>query len=213
MQLADPLEQSLVIDRPRRALAGGALVVGGRRHAQGPTDGLDPEVLAALVDERAHFGRFGSSSLAKNTEAAFRISLALRSSRFSRSSTFKRSRSLLVSRSWRLPASASAWRTQRRSASRWIPRSRATAAIGRPDSNTSRTARSRNSSGYFFGRGIAGGSPLPRTDRPGFEASVKPSPAHYGPLRNPIDAAREQPECTPNEAAEFVVFVAAAATV
>ena len=39
--------------------------------------------------KRAHFGRVGSSSLAKNTDAALRISLALRSSRTSRSSSFE----------------------------------------------------------------------------------------------------------------------------
>ena len=36
------------------------------------------------VDERAHLGRSASSSVAKNTEAAFRISFARRSSKFSR---------------------------------------------------------------------------------------------------------------------------------
>src|SRR4051794_32347129 len=44
-----------------------------------------------------------------------------------------------------------------------MPRSLATCAIGRPLSATSRTARSRNSSGYFFGAGIAEVLPLPRT--------------------------------------------------
>ena len=54
--------------RPRaRSAAGCALVVGGRRHAQGPADRLDPEAAAMLVDVAAHFGRSGSSSFAKNT--------------------------------------------------------------------------------------------------------------------------------------------------
>src|SRR5207244_1165616 len=72
------------------------------------------------------------------------------------------------------PLSASAWRTRLRSASECTPRSAATCAIGRFDSNTSRTPRSINSCGYFRPLGIAGESPLPRTDHPGSEASVKP---------------------------------------
>jgi hypothetical protein len=48
-------------------------VVGGRRHAQG-ADRLDPEAAAVLLHVAAHFVRSGSSSLAKNTEANFRIS-------------------------------------------------------------------------------------------------------------------------------------------
>src|SRR3954471_8271633 len=43
-----------------------------------------------------------------------------------------------------------------------MPRSLAICGIGRPNSNTSRTARSRSSSGYFFGAGIAETVPLPR---------------------------------------------------
>src|SRR5919204_2084750 len=54
-----------------------------------------------------------------------------------------------------------------------MPRSRATCAIGRPDSKTSRTARSRNSSEYFLGAAMAGASPSPRTE-PGVGASKKP---------------------------------------
>ncbi len=83
-----------------------------------------------LVDEHAHFGRFGSSSLA-NTEAASGSSLALQ-----RGSLLQHLQSLtlaVASRTLRSPASASAWRTQRRNASRLRPRSRATAAIGRAE--------------------------------------------------------------------------------
>ena len=54
----------------------------------------------------------------------------------------------------------------------------ATCRIGRPDSIASRTPRSISSSGYFRPRGIAGGSPVPRTDRPRFGASAKPGLAH-----------------------------------
>ena len=80
VQLTDPAQQPLVLDRPSRPLSLGALVVGGRRHAQGAADRLDPETAAMLVDVAAHFGRSGSSSLAKNSDADFRISLARRSS-------------------------------------------------------------------------------------------------------------------------------------
>jgi hypothetical protein len=80
VELADALEQPLVLDGSGTTLAAGALEVGGRRHAQNPADRLDPEALAIGVDERAHFGRSGSSSLAKNTDADFRISFARRSS-------------------------------------------------------------------------------------------------------------------------------------
>src|SRR6266508_1547875 len=58
-----------------------------------------------------------------------------------------------------------------------MPRSWATCAIGRFDSNTRRTARSRNSSGYFLGLDIAGASPSARTE-PGIGASKKPRVLH-----------------------------------
>ena len=89
------------LDAERRPLA--PLVVGGRRHAQGPADRLDPEAAAMLVDVAAHFGRSGSSSLAKNTDADFRISFARRSSKFSWRSRLISSRSSLVGRSGRRP--------------------------------------------------------------------------------------------------------------
>lgn len=48
---------------------------------------------------------------------------------------------------------------------------------------TSRTARSRNSSGYFFGASMRRGpSPSPRTDRPGFEGLRRTQPASEGPI-------------------------------
>src|SRR3954447_6943368 len=73
-------EQPLGLDGSPGALAGGALVVGGRRHVQDPADRLDAEAAAVLVDEAAHLGRSASSSVAKNTDAALRISFARRSS-------------------------------------------------------------------------------------------------------------------------------------
>ena len=80
VQLADDAEQPLVLHGPGRARPAGALVVGGRRHVQDPADRLDAEAAAVLIDERAHFGRSASSSVAKNTDAALRISFAWRSS-------------------------------------------------------------------------------------------------------------------------------------
>src|SRR5680860_769108 len=174
----DLSEQALVLDPAGRAAPSSPLVVGGGRHLEDAADRLDPEAVAMFVDEHAHLGRGGSSSLAKKTEAALRISLARRSSLTSRSSAFSRSRSPVVSRSARWPSSASAWRTQRRRDSRWMPRSLATWAIGRLDSSARRTPRSLNSSGYFLGAGIRGGSPHRRTERPPFEVSVKAGMAH-----------------------------------
>ncbi|HEU4702376.1 MAG TPA: hypothetical protein VFS37_07825 [Conexibacter sp.] len=78
--LLDPSQQPLVVDLARGSGAGGALVVGGRRHAQDPADRLDAEALTVRVDERAHFGGSASSSVAKNTDAAFKISFARRNS-------------------------------------------------------------------------------------------------------------------------------------
>src|SRR5829696_8684898 len=172
----DQLEQPLVLDRTSRALAATTLVVGGRRHVQGLADRLDPEAPALFVDERAHLGRWGSSSLAKNTLAAFKISFARRSSKFSRRSFRISSRSSLVSKSLRRPSFASTCRTYFRSVSDGNPRSAATCAIGRPDSNTSRVARSNNSTGYFLALATTGASPSART-APGSQVSVKPGMA------------------------------------
>jgi hypothetical protein len=178
MDAANALDEPGVLDRPSRRRPGLARVVGARRDAERPADRLDPEAIAMRVDEAHLFGRVGSSSVAKAL-AAFRISFARRSSRFSRSSSFRRSRSAMVSRSLRRPASASAARTQRRSVSRCTPRSRAMCAIGRPDSNTSRTPRSRSSGGYLRGAGNDGASPLPSTDHPGLGASTEPGTAQW----------------------------------
>src|SRR5680860_1702843 len=101
------------------------------------------------IDERAHFRRGWSSSRAKNTLAALRISLERRRSRTSRRRAASSSRSAVVRRSLRVPWSASSCCTQVRRLSGWTPRSRATALIGRSDSRARRTARSRNSGEYF----------------------------------------------------------------
>jgi len=60
MHLADHARQPLVFHPARRALAGGALVVGRRRGPDRAADELDPEARTMRVDERAHFGRVGS---------------------------------------------------------------------------------------------------------------------------------------------------------
>jgi hypothetical protein len=80
VHLTDPRQDAFVADRAGGLLAAGALVVGGRRHAQDPADRLDTEALAMIIDERGHFVRSASSSVAKNTLAAFKISFARRSS-------------------------------------------------------------------------------------------------------------------------------------
>ncbi|MGV9816844.1 DJ-1/PfpI family protein [Streptomyces cellulosae] len=59
-----------------------------------------------------------------------------------------------------------------------MPRSFATCAIGRPVVRTSRTARSRSSSGYLRGAGTARGSPSGQDHKPGFRDSTKPGSAH-----------------------------------
>ena len=171
VQLADPRQQPLVLDRSGRALAGGALVVGGRRHAQDPADGLDTEAAAVLVDVAAHFGRSASSSFAKNTEADFRISFARRNSKISRRSLRISSRSAGVGRSGRVPLSASACRTRLRNTSGLIPRSRpyerSVAPIPTPDAHlapsTPRgTSSSRHRREHLLSPGHNPGSRPPR---------------------------------------------------
>ena len=69
------------------------------------------------IDERAHFGRCGSSSPAKNTLEAFRISFARHSSKTSRRSLRISSRSSPDKMSLRRPSFASTWRTYLRNVS------------------------------------------------------------------------------------------------
>src|ERR1035437_9968137 len=182
------------------------VVVRGRRHAQGLTDRLDPEVLAALVDERAHFGRSVSSSRAKNSEADFKISFALRSSKFSLRSLRISSRSAVVSRSVRFPASTSAWRTRLRNASEPTPRSRATCAIGRPDSSARRTPRSSSSSGYFLDRGITWSSLL-EGQIPRFKVSAKTGLAHPAPNLSRRASSRSRSGCATCRYSLFVLLL------
>jgi len=65
VQLADWANKTLVLHRSPERLTLAALIVGGRRRAQGPADRLDPEAAALLVDVAAHFGRSGPSSRPK----------------------------------------------------------------------------------------------------------------------------------------------------
>src|SRR4051812_32986233 len=64
-------------DRAGRPPAGGALVARRARHPERATDELDGEASRLLrLNEGAHLRGVPSSSLAKNTDAALRISLA-----------------------------------------------------------------------------------------------------------------------------------------
>src|SRR5207249_4362519 len=49
VQLTDAFKQALVLDLAGRAPARRTLVIGGRRHAQGAADRLDPKALAVLL--------------------------------------------------------------------------------------------------------------------------------------------------------------------
>jgi hypothetical protein len=139
------------------------------QHAFPAAGCLDPETGPVRVDERNHHGSRGSSSRAKNEEAANRISLARFSSLTSRfSSLTSRSRSLMRRASsvvvpGRLPTSISACLTQPTQRVRVHPAPvpiRVTAAAtdscasSSRASCTSRIARSRSSCGYFLGAGI-----------------------------------------------------------
>src|SRR5699024_10860936 len=76
--VAAPTSETITTGPPRYTTIGDS--------AQDAADGLDPEVIAMPIDEGDHFVVGWSSSLAKNTEAAFKISLARRDSASSRRS-------------------------------------------------------------------------------------------------------------------------------
>src|SRR5690606_25932123 len=116
-------------------------------------DRLDPEPVTVIVDESHYQGSRGSSSRAKNEEAANKISLARLSSRTSPSRALMRAASLVVVPG-RSPASIAACRHHPRRVSGLTPTRcpiRTTAAFNdnpgssRLASCTSRIARSRNS--------------------------------------------------------------------
>jgi hypothetical protein len=71
VDLADAVQEALVAGHARRSLAAGAVVVRGRRHAQGPADRLDAEAAAVLLDESGHFVRSVSSSLDRGRDRPF----------------------------------------------------------------------------------------------------------------------------------------------
>lgn len=70
-----------------RRFSGSAVAARGEEpldcRSEDPADELDPETIPMFVDEPDHLGQGRSSSFAKNTLAALRISFALRSSAFS----------------------------------------------------------------------------------------------------------------------------------
>src|SRR5436309_13673576 len=103
VDLADPLHQPLILNRSSRRWRLPAVVIGGSRHVQGPADRLDAEAITMRINKRGHFGRSASSSVAKNTLAALRISFARRNSKFSRFRRLISSRSSVVGRSGRKP--------------------------------------------------------------------------------------------------------------
>src|SRR5690606_15410818 len=84
--------------------------------AQHTADGLDPELIPVFVDEADHFVVGRSSSFAKNTLAALRISLARRNSATSRRNrAFSSATSLGTPGRW--PASTSRRRCHTRNVS------------------------------------------------------------------------------------------------
>jgi hypothetical protein len=93
------------------------LVEGRRAHLELAQDRLHAELATTRLDERYDRLLVGSISWAKEAPAAFRISFARRSSLTSLRSRRSYSFSALFGRSSRSPSSASAWRTQLRSAS------------------------------------------------------------------------------------------------
>ncbi|MGV9703917.1 hypothetical protein [Streptomyces sp. NPDC003483] len=80
MNPADVFHQLFVALSPSRLRTSAACVVYRDRKVQFPAYGPDPEVAAEVVDHRVGLVRGWSSSFAKNTEAAFRISLTRRNS-------------------------------------------------------------------------------------------------------------------------------------
>ena len=73
-------ERPLVLHGPRRALPAGALVVGGRRHAEGRADRLDAEAAAVLFDKRLTSVGLRRARPRRTPTPPFKISFARRSS-------------------------------------------------------------------------------------------------------------------------------------
>ena len=89
MQPRDLRHEKLILQLPgrRRTADSSAIAARGEKApdcgSEDPADELDPETIPVFVGEPDHLGQGRSSSFAKNTLAALRISLALRSSAFS----------------------------------------------------------------------------------------------------------------------------------
>ena len=99
-------DERLLFERAAGRLPGPARVVRAHRHADRAADRLDPESIPPLLRVAAHLRRVGSSSVAKYTDASFKIAFARFSSAFSFRSRFSSSRSSDVSSSRRRPLSA-----------------------------------------------------------------------------------------------------------
>src|SRR5208282_4340150 len=175
----DLLLQRGVTHRPRRGRPRPRGVVPRRRDghaglAQRPADRPDPELVPEGLDEGHHQGYRWPSSAAKKALAVRNIAFTRRSSAFSRSSARIRAASADAVPG-RIPRSTCACLAQPRSVSALIPSSPPTfrqaavtlASWSLTRSSTSRTARSRSSSGYFRAAPIF---PLSR----GLGASTKP---------------------------------------
>jgi len=133
-----------------------------------------------LIDEAAHLGRSASSSLAKNTDAALRISFRAAAHR-----PHAQRRDLLpLGRRRQIPPQTlidlhllhiPAQRLRRHA--QIAPH---LARSGRPLSITTR-ARSNSQGGYLRGPGIDGSSTYPRTDHPGVEVCRRTQPGSFAP--------------------------------
>src|SRR5690606_8899563 len=145
----------------RRGAADGGAVAAGSEEAldcgsEDLADELDPETIPVFIDEPDHLGQGRSSSFAKNTLAALRISFAFRNSETSFCSRLISAAASVVNPGF-TPASTSARRCHSRSVSGLIPSSPATwrtaliivGCDGRVSASI-RNARSRISGEYFL---------------------------------------------------------------
>src|SRR5690606_25251667 len=162
MQPRNLRNEEIVTQLPgRRGTAdSGAVSAGGEEalhcRPEDAADELDPETIPVLVDESDHLGQGRSSSFAKNTLAAFRISFAFRNSETSFSSCLIRAAASVVTPGL-VPASTSYRRCHSRNVSGLIPSSPATCLTalirfgcsGRASASI-RNARSRISGEYFL---------------------------------------------------------------
>jgi hypothetical protein len=121
----DHRDEFLISQRPRRHWAGFEGVVTRRGNldpvlTEHGADRLDPEPVTVIIDERDHHGSRGSSSRAKNEDAANKISLARFSSLTSASNTLILAASTVVTPG-RCPKSIEACLAQPRNVSAFTP--------------------------------------------------------------------------------------------